>query len=149
MDNLFARADAFIRKKRKQIASISGTYVRGDVEVDVSATLGRSLHEQESDGDGPNVSFESDDLIIDVVELASLGLPRSGDEFRYQSISGEFLAYSVLPNGSEACYRYADASRSVYRIHVKSIQRVDANGFLLNEDGGTRLCEDGGIYLLE
>lgn len=149
MTNYFQRADAFIRKKRKQIASVEVIYVRGEEELPVSATLGRSAHEQEPSDDGPNVMFESEDFLIDVADLVSLGLPRSGDEVRYLGVSGEYLTYAILPSGTDAFYRYADSSRSVYRLHAKLFGRVDANGCLLNEDGGTRLNEDGGIHLLE
>lgn len=146
--NLFQRADAFVRTKRKQIASCEGKYVRAETELAVSVTVGRSAHDQIS-GDGPILSYQSDDFLIDVADLAALGPPRRGDVVKYLSISGEWLVYEVLPVGGDECFRYADGSRSVYRIHGKLFVREDTEACLTSEEGEPILDEDGGTLLLE
>jgi hypothetical protein len=115
-ENLFAKADAFVRGFRKRFSSIAGTYRRGAESVDLDATPARSGSLLAED-DLSFLTSQQEDLLVDVADLVLDGqatVPADGDTWERGT-----LVWEVRPNNGEPCFRYADGSRSVFRIHLK------------------------------
>ena len=119
-ENLFARADDFVRGNRKRFSSVEGTYRRGAASVELDASPARSGMLQGED-DGAFLSHEFADLLVDVDDLVLSGqatVPAEGDTWECV-LRDRSLTFEVRPIAGETCFRYADGSQSVFRIHLK------------------------------
>ena len=122
MADLLESAFNWLEQKRTQHRSRSVTYQRGEVAVEVPASIGRTTFEID-DGYGLIQKFESRDFLIlatDLVLDGSQTLPERGD--RIQETEGaKTFTYEVLAPGKEPPWRYSDPYWKTLRIHTKQI----------------------------
>jgi hypothetical protein len=104
---------------RHQHLTRSVTYRRGDVVVELAATIGRTVFEMD-DGAGAVLRVESRDYIIRASDL-TLGSPLRGDRI-VEAGDGQSFVYEVVPFGSEPCWRWSDPYRKTLRIHTKQVE---------------------------
>lgn len=112
---------AWLTAQRREHMARTVTYMRGDVAVDVVATLGRSVFTQHDSGRGAAIRSYSRDFIVSASDLVLDGeqtMPRPGDVIKDQR-DGELRVFTVSPFGGEPCYRFTSASESVVRIHTR------------------------------
>lgn len=95
------------------------TYTRGAQEVDLNATVGRSIEQQQDQESGQVFEFETRDFLIRSADLI-LGsvtvTPLPGD-----TITEDGIEHRVLPNGTEPSWRYADQERTTIRVRTKKV----------------------------
>jgi len=94
------------------------TYRRGEQEVSLAATVGRSEFEIERET-GVIVSFESRDYIFRATDLVLGGAtvePADGDR-----IVEAGRIYEVLAPGDHPAWRWSDPFRTAFRVHTKYI----------------------------
>ena len=122
MADLLSKSSAWLEDQRKKHRTVDVTYRRGADSVDVKATIGRTLFEQD-DGAGVTVRIQVRDYLIDTVDLVLAGdqtLPAKGD--RIEEIDADKKhTYEVLPLAGEQHWRYSDPYRRTLRIHTKLI----------------------------
>jgi hypothetical protein len=92
------------------------TYARGEVEVEVPATLGRTQMEVD-DGYGLRLAAHATDFLIAAADLAeTFGEPEIGDRI---TVDGD--AYEVLDLAGQGAWRWSDPHRTMFRIHTKDV----------------------------
>ena len=94
------------------------TYRRGELEVSLAATVGRSEFEIERET-GVIVSFESRDYIFRVSDLVLGGEtvePLAGD-----CIVEAGRIYEVMAPGDRPAWRWSDPFHTAFRVHTKHI----------------------------
>jgi hypothetical protein len=122
MADLLEQSSAWLDGQRKKFLAKPVIYCRGQAEVEVLATVGRTTFEIES-STGVAERFEARDFIITAADLVLGGTvvtPERGDRIR-EVVGGQTLAYEVVGPGSEPCWRYSDAYRLAVRIHTKQV----------------------------
>ncbi|HMO16234.1 MAG TPA: hypothetical protein PKD64_18960 [Pirellulaceae bacterium] len=122
MSDILEAGSNWLQEQRKKHATRSVLYRRNTESVLVSATVGRTVFEQD-DGAGAIIRTEVRDYLIDTEELVLAGvqvLPERGD--RIEEIQeGATFVYEVMPIGKEPHWRYSDPYRRTLRIHTKHI----------------------------
>jgi len=104
---------AWLEQQRTAHCASIVLYRRGETEVAVLAGRGKTDY-QVADESGFAIGAHSLDFLILVGDL---GLePRAGDR-----IVADGRVYEVVNLGAEGCFRYSDAWRLTYRIHVKDV----------------------------
>ena len=122
MTDLLQQGQAWLSKKLTQFASREVIFRRGDSEFKVTATIGKTVAEQDS-GDGLILKAEIRDYLINTSDLALSGeriLPKRGDQI-IEDHDGQYHVYEVLPIGNQRAWRYSDPFRIKLRIHTKRI----------------------------
>lgn len=123
MSDLLKQGQAWLADQLTEHASRHVVYRRGDLGVEVSATVGRSTYRQD-DGNGVITRSHVRDFLIDTQELllSIIGsLPRRGD--RIVEIDGEStFIFEVMSLGGEPPWRYSDPFRLKLRIHTRQIE---------------------------
>ena len=127
MDMLKDGSD-WLEEKRKQYASRPVTYHRGLFQVEVQATVGKTVFEVD-DGSGILEKVESRDFLIlaeDLVLNTVRTLPQRGDRIR-ETDGDTVYVYEVLAPGKEPHYRFSDPYRKTLRVHTKQIDTEEAS----------------------
>ena len=109
--------------KLKDHASRAVLYQRGDEQVSLQATIGRTLLKLDDGSGGVRMEWTDRDFLIPAADLVlggSVTLPRRGDRIREMAGDGE-LVYEVLAPGGEPPWRWSDHHRQRLRIHTKQI----------------------------
>ena len=122
MADLLEQSSAWLDGQRKKHLAKAVTYCRGQAEVEVLATAGRTTFEIESSA-GVAERFEARDFIITAADLVLNGEtvpPERGDKIRETS-GGQTLVYEVVGPGSEPCWRWSDTYRLAIRVHTKQV----------------------------
>lgn len=110
--NLLKQGATWLERKRTEYLTGTVTYQRGDVAIDVAATIGRTQYET-NDGQVVQVQYTERDFLILTDDLFLRGeraLPERGD-----LIHDDTVVFEVLD------WRYSDPYRMTYRITTKSV----------------------------
>lgn len=120
MGDIIARGQAFLAAKLKAHASRTVTYRRGASSVSVQATIGTSLLSVGDGAGGTRVVRTDRDYLIAAADLVLGGVavtPVRGDVITDAAApAGD---YEVMPYEGEPCWRYADPTGYMLRIHTK------------------------------
>ena len=122
MSDILSAGQLWLAGKLTLHASREVTYRRGNAECLVTATVGKTVAQQDS-GDGLILRAEIRDYLIDTQSLqldGQLILPERGDQI-IEMEDGKSLTYEVLPIGNQRCWRYSDPFRWKLRIHTRLI----------------------------
>lgn len=138
MADMLAAGAAWLTSQLSAAASSAINYRRGSDEAAITATIGRSEFEAQSDG-GVIENWESRDFLIPFAMLP-FGEPRRGDVI-VEVVGDLELEYEVAAPRGVPVYRPGDAFRSIVRVHTK--QTADGVGFLLTEAGEQLETEAG------
>jgi len=120
--DLLEQSSAWLDGQRRKHLAKPVTYCRGQAEVQVPATVGRTTFEIDS-GAGVSERFEARDFIITAADLVLGGAaftPERGDRIR-ESVGGETLVYEVVGPGQELCLRWIDPYLLASRVHTKQV----------------------------
>lgn len=122
MNDLLRQGQAWLAEQLTGHASRAVVYRRGELGVELQATIGRS-HYQQDDGSGVITRSQVRDFLIDTDDLllSIIGsLPKGGD--RVVEIDGEkTFVFEVASLGGEPPWRYSDPFRLKLRIHTRQI----------------------------
>ena len=127
MSDMLKDASDWLEGKRKQHASRAVTYHRGLFQVEVQASIGKTVFEVD-DGSGILERVESRDFLIlseDLVLNTVRTLPLRGDRIR-ETQDDKVYVYEVMAPGREPHYRFSDAYRKTLRIHTKLVATEEA-----------------------
>jgi hypothetical protein len=91
------------------------TYSRGDTQLTVNATFGRTQYEV-TDDYGLRVGAEVTDFLVVADELAALGEPQSGDR-----IIADRVVFEVMSLAGQGHWRWSDPYRTTMRIHAREV----------------------------
>ena len=125
MTDILRNGQAWLAGKLTQHASRQVVYRRDELGVELSATIAKSLYEQD-DGEGIITRAQVRDFLIDTdsLLLSIIGtLPRRGD--RIVEIDGDTtFVFEVMSIGSDPPWRYSDPFRIKLRIHTKQVDTI-------------------------
>ena len=100
------------------------TYKRGNTELTgISAVIGETPF-RISDVEGFQTRVISQDFLIAVSDLSSLGDPEAGDKIIETAADGTIREFEVAAPGGEPEWRWSDTYRTTYRIHTKYIKEL-------------------------
>ncbi len=122
MSDLLSQGLSWLEDQRHQQLTRTVTYQRGGDEVELSATIGRTVFEQD-DHAGGLTRIESRDFLIRTIDLVLAGdvtLPQPGDRIIETDAIATYT-YEVMAPGSEPPWRYSDVNRLTLRIHTKHV----------------------------
>lgn len=122
MADLLEQGSAFLQDQRHRHMTRTVVYRRGADEVEVSATIGRTVFEQ-ADDRGLVSRIESRDFLVRAEDLVLAGtpaLPKAGDRVR-ETQDGKTFVYEVMAPGGEPPFGFSDPYRRTLRIHTKHI----------------------------
>lgn len=123
MADLLQTGSTWLEDQRHQHMTRPVTCLRGGDSVQLQATVGRTVFEQE-DQFGVIQRTESRDYLVRAADLMFVAgeqsLPQVGDRIREPSGTGALL-YEVMAPGAEPPFRYSDPERITLRIHTKFI----------------------------
>ena len=122
MANLLQTGTSWLADQLKAHASQQVIYVRGNQQVEVSATIGRTEFEID-DGSGIVQRLISRDYLIQATDLILAGnqvIPQPGDLIR-ETQGSSVMVYEVMTPGNEQHYRYSDPFGKLLRIHSKHV----------------------------
>lgn len=122
MADLLQRGAAFLEDQRHRHMTRPVVYLRGGASVELDATIGRTVFDQQ-DQFGVLHRTESRDYLIRAADLALAGeqvLPKAGDRVREPAGTGALL-YEVVAPGAEPPFRFSDPERTTLRVHTKFI----------------------------
>ncbi|MCL4199601.1 MAG: hypothetical protein KJZ69_19060 [Phycisphaerales bacterium] len=122
MTDLLSQGLSWLEDQRHQHLTRTVTYQRGGSEVEVQATIGRTVFEQD-DHAGGLTRIESRDFLIraaDLVLAAETTLPHPGDRIIETDAIAAYT-YEVMAPGTEPPWRYSDVNRLTLRIHTKHV----------------------------
>ncbi len=119
MSDLLKTGSDWLQDQLKSHVSRSVVYKRGSEQVTLSATLGKTLQEQQDD-EGFLSRFGSRDFIFQAEDLdfgSGAVEPESGD-----TITDGTAVYQLLADGGEPLWRYSDPYRKSIRVHAKQVE---------------------------
>jgi len=140
--DMLAIGSAWLAGQLKAAAGSTVTYRRGSDEAEVTATIGRSEFEAQSQG-GVVENWESRDYLITYADLP-YGEPQRGDVI-VETVGGDLCEYEVSAPRGVPVFHPGDAYRSLVRIHTKQIESGAV--FLMAEDGDNLITEDGDLLV--
>jgi hypothetical protein len=120
--DLLQRGAAFLEDQRHTHMTRPVVYLRAGASVEVQATIGRTVFDQQ-DQLGVLHRTESRDYLIRAADLVLAGesvQPKAGDRVRESAGTGALL-YEVMAPEGEPPFRYSDPERITLRIHTKFI----------------------------
>lgn len=110
---------AWLDQQRERFLTRPVRYRRGSAELQVPATIGRTIFRLEM-GIGAIERIEARDYLIAAQHLAGLGVPQRGDRV-VEEAEGQRYTYEVLAPGREPHWRWSEPDRRTYRIHTKHL----------------------------
>lgn len=118
---LLSRGMALLNRLEQVAAGVDVTYARGAQTLDVTAVVGRTAYAQTAPSPGgASLVYGDRDYLILAADL-TLGEPAEGDRVT-ETIEGVACVFECMkPDTGEPAYRYSDATRTVWRIHVKQV----------------------------
>ena len=122
MSDLLRDGQNWLATKLTKHASRTVVYRRGELGVELVATIGRSMYDQD-DGEGIITRSQVRDFLIDtnLLLLSIIGsLPRRGDQVIEIDGDKTFI-FEVMSLGGDPPWRYSDPFRLKLRIHTKQI----------------------------
>jgi hypothetical protein len=124
MSNLLQAGQAWLADQLKTHAASTVIYQRGNQQVTVAATIGRTLLKLEDAYGGVHLQWTDRDYLIQAADLVIASvqvLPERGDVIREPTADGKTYLYEVMAPGSEPHWRWSDVYRKLLRIHTKQI----------------------------
>lgn len=121
--DLLEQASAWLETQRTKYTTRQVVYRRGEVWVEVPASIGKTTFELD-DGSGAMIRSESRDYLILAAELVLAGtqtLPDRGDRI-IEAAGGQEFVYEVMAPGDEPHWRYSDLYRKTLRIHTRQVE---------------------------
>jgi len=118
--NAVARAIAAAAKAQQRLAGVCIVYRRGEDEVPLKATPGRTTY-QTTDAEGREVQAQARDYLIIAGDLLIDGEPiepREGDTIVEELTDGEHT-FELMPLPNEPCWRWSDEQHIRRRVHTK------------------------------
>ena len=122
MSDLLRDGQNWLADKLTKHASRTVVYRRGELGVELVATIGRSMYDQD-DGEGIITRSQVRDFLIDtnLLLFSIIGsLPRRGDQVIEIDGDKTFI-FEVMSLGGDPPWRYSDPFRLKLRIHTKQI----------------------------
>ena len=122
MGDLLKTGLAWLEAQRKAHMASPVVYRRGDSEVEVQATIGKTDFEVD-DGYGFRVQAHVTDFLIATADLILVGgqtLPEPGDRIKVAE-GDETVVYEVMALAGQPHYRFSDPYRRTLRIHTKLV----------------------------
>ena len=122
MTDLLKEGSDWLEDQRTDFLSRTVTYQRDPDEVDVLATVGRTVFRVDG-AYGLNQRHEMRDYLIlaaDLILAAVETLPKAGDKIREEQGAVAYI-YEVMAPGGEPPWRYSDLYRKTLRIHTKQV----------------------------
>lgn len=119
MTDMMQTGAAWLQAQRAAHMTRTVTYRRGELSVEVAATLGQTVFRLDRTP-AASVRLVTRDYIISAGILILDGqtvLPERGD--RIEESDGQVC--EVLPPGGEPEWRWHDRERTVFRIHTKEV----------------------------
>jgi hypothetical protein len=116
MPDMLAQGAAWLEQQRTKHLTTNVTYVRGDVQIAVPATIGRTKYEAD-DGQVVRIEFTDRDFLVlaaDLVLNSQVTEPERGDLIREGPREFEVLDW-----------RYSDPYRTTLRINTKHVGAVE------------------------
>ena len=124
MSDRMATAMDWLAGKRKTFTTETVTYRRGSDEVELSATVGRTIFRLPA-GYGVEIRIETRDFLITAADLildGALVEPQAGDEVD-RTVGAATHVYEVMsPGADEVAWEYSDGHRNTLRVHTKRIE---------------------------
>ena len=125
MPDLLEQGAQWLNDQQREHTSRTVIYQRGELSVEVPATIGRTVHDVENTY-GIIEKVETRDFIIRAQDLVLDGgpiSPQRGDRVT-EAVGGTTLVYEVMSPGTStgsSHYRFTDPYRLAFRIHTKHI----------------------------
>ncbi|MCI0364940.1 MAG: hypothetical protein L0219_13765 [Phycisphaerales bacterium] len=122
MADLLEQGSAWLEDQRNAHMTRAVVYQRSGENVELPATIGRTVFEQ-ADEFGIIHKLESRDFLLLRTDLVLSGvqtLPKAGDRVRDPD-GDDTQVYEVMAPGGEPPFRYSDPYRKTLRIHTKHI----------------------------
>ena len=126
MPDLLQTGSTWLEDQRHQHMTRPVVYLRGTDSVQLNATVGKTVFEQE-DQFGVIQRTESRDYLVRAAELVFVAgeqsLPQVGDRIREPSGTGALVYEVMAPSGGggEPPFRFSDPERITLRIHTKFV----------------------------
>ena len=111
MGDLLRQGSQWLGVQLREHASSPVTYRRGEVELEVPATFGRTEYEV-ADDYGTTIRTHVIDFLILADALGSE--PEAGDV-----IVADGRTFEVMDLAGQGCWRWSDPYRKTFRIHTK------------------------------
>lgn len=127
MADLLEQGAQFLDDQRHAHMTRAVVYTRAAASVEVGATIGQTIFEQEYEFGGIQ-RIQSRDFLIRTADLvldSEQVLPVAGDQIR-ETDGEKVFVYEVMAPGSEPPFRYSDPFRKALRIHTKHVATEDA-----------------------
>ena len=120
MGDLLRQGSQWLGAQLREHASSPVTYRRGEVELDVPATFGRTEYEV-ADDYGTTIRTHAVDFLILADAFWQEGFePQAGDVVVAPSTgSGQATAFEVMDLAGQGCWRWSAPYRTTFRIHTK------------------------------
>lgn len=122
MSDLLRTASDWLETQRTAYRTQTVTYRRGDLEVEVAATVGRTVFDA-LDEYGAVERVETRDFLVLAEALVLAGTlvrPQAGDRI-VETQGGRSYLYGVMGPGGEPPWRWSDPYRKTLRIHSRQI----------------------------
>jgi hypothetical protein len=122
MSDMLREGQQWLSEKLTQHASRQVIYRRGQLGVELAATIGRSDYEQD-DGEGIVTRSQVRDYLINTQDLLDSiigSLPRRGDQI-VELENNQSFTFEVMALGGDAPWRYSDPFRIKIRIHTRQV----------------------------
>ena len=124
MPDLLKEGSDWLEDQRTDFLSRTVTYQRDPDEVEVLATVGRTVfridgaYGLQQRHEARDYLFLAADLVLDAVVV----LPVAGDRIR--EVQGAVAyTYEVMAPGGEPPWRYSDLYRKTLRVHTKQVKQ--------------------------
>lgn len=127
--SLRSRGSAALTRRQGQANAVTITYTRGAESVTIAADepgaawVGNTLFARVVDEPGAAVLWGERDYIIPAASLViggELTRPQKGDRIA-ETIDGAELVFELQTPTGEPAWRYSDADRQRYRVHMKKV----------------------------
>ncbi|TWU39325.1 hypothetical protein [Novipirellula artificiosorum] len=124
MSDMLQRGQQWLSERLTEHASREVIYRRGELGVELQATIGNSAYQQD-DGEGAITRCQVRDYLINTTDLllSAIGtLPRRGD--RIVEEGEPSVVFEVMSLGGDPPWRYSDPYRLKLRIHTKQVETI-------------------------
>ena len=121
MRDMLDTGATWLTGKRAGFMAHTVTYARGEDEVDVAATVGRTLY-RAVDEYGVEIIMAVRDYLVTTAALildAVVSLPVAGDRIE----DGDYTYEVMSPGAGQPCWRYSDLQRGTLRVHTKEVEK--------------------------
>ena len=116
MSDLLRQGNDWLEAQRTAHAASPATYRRGETELAVNATFGKTDYEVE-DEYGLRIGAEARNFLMLAADLvATFVQPEPGDQIEVGS-----MVYEVMSLAGQGCWRWSDPYHTTLRIHTRQV----------------------------